>query len=114
MKITRLFTGEDQKSHFQETTLNLSDAEYGKLTDPIAVKNVFFGEIDALETDWHNPPGRQYIIMLNGAAEIEVGDGTKKIFNPGDILLAEDITGQGHMTRAASDGLKRYLTIPLS
>lgn len=45
--------------------------------------------------------------------EIETGDGTKRIFHEGDILLAEDTTGQGHITRAASEGPRKYLAIPL-
>ncbi len=32
--------------------------------------------------------------------EIETGDGTKRVLGPGDILLAEDTTGHGHISRA--------------
>lgn len=114
MKIVKLFTGEDQKSHFQEINLELFEAQYGKLTNFIPVRNIIFGEIDGHEEiSWHNPPGKHYIIMLKGAIEIEVGDGTKRIFNEGDILLAEDTTGQGHITRAKSQGSRKYLMIPL-
>jgi hypothetical protein len=46
--------------------------------------------------------------------EIEIGDGTKRIFNTGDIVLVEDTTGQGHVTRAASLGSRRYIVIPIT
>jgi quercetin dioxygenase-like cupin family protein len=46
------------------------------------------------ELTWHNTPCPQYIIMLQGAMEIEVGDGTKRIFKEGNILLAEDTSQQ--------------------
>ena len=52
--------------------------------------------------DWHNAPRRQFIIMLEGQVEIIIGDGTKRQFGPGDILLAEDTTGQGHISRAVN------------
>jgi len=91
MKFIKLFTGDDQKSHFQEMKMELFDAQYGKLTNPISVKNIIFGEVEDInEVNWHNPPCQQYIIMLKGAMEIEIGDGTKKTFNEGDILLAAD------------------------
>jgi uncharacterized cupin superfamily protein len=43
---------------------------------------------------------REYVITLDGQAEIEVGSGEKRRFGKGDVLLAEDITGKGHQTWA--------------
>lgn len=114
MKITKIYTGEDRQSHFEELDIELFDAKYGKLTAPIMTKHLIFGEVEDLQdVGWHNPPHRQFIIMLQGAMEIEISDGTKRIFNEGDILLAEDVDGQGHITRAASEGVRRYVMIPL-
>ena len=48
-----------------------------------------------------------------GAVEIEVGDGTKRILGTGDILLAEDTTGQGHISRAVAGKPRRSLFITL-
>jgi hypothetical protein len=31
--------------------------------------------------------------------DIEIGDGTVRRLGPGDILIAEDVSGQGHVTR---------------
>ena len=50
--------------------------------------------------DWHPAPRRQFVIILSGQLEIGFGDGTKKIFGPGDARLVEDITGKGHTTIA--------------
>lgn len=112
MKMIRVYSGDDQQSHFEELPLMLTDAQYGQLTSPMTVKHVIFGEIEEpKEVSWHNPPYPQYIIMLKGAMEIEVGSGAKKIFYQGDILLAEDTTGQGHITRALSDGVRQYIAI---
>jgi PPOX class probable F420-dependent enzyme len=35
---------------------------------------------------------------VSGAVDIEIGDGTVKRLGVGDILIAEDTTGQGHGT----------------
>ena len=45
-------------------------------------------------SDWHTAPRRQYVITLEGQMEVGLGDGTKRIFNSGDVLLADDLTGR--------------------
>ena len=64
--------------------------------------------------DWHCAPRRQYSISLSGMAEIEVGDGTVARIGPGDVVLAEDLTGQGHITRVVGDQPRFYAIVPLS
>ena len=49
---------------------------------------------------WDYPTRRQYLFVLAGQMEVSVKDGTTRVFNPGDVLLAEDMTGQGHLTRS--------------
>ena len=63
--------------------------------------------------DWHCAPRRQYSISLSGTAEIEVGDGTVLRVEPGDAVLAEDLTGRGHVTRVVGDRPRVYAIVPL-
>jgi len=53
------------------------------------------------------------VVNLEGEVEIEVGDGTKRILRSGDILLAEDTTGQGHISRAVAGKPRKSLFITL-
>ena len=46
-------------------------------------------------------------------AEIEVGDGTVARIGPGDVVLAEDLTGQGHITRGVGQQ-PRFAIVPLA
>jgi hypothetical protein len=62
--------------------------------------------------DFHTAPRRQFVITLSGIGEIECGDGSRRRVGPGDIMLAEDTTGQGHITREIQ-GPRRGLFIPL-
>lgn len=115
MKITRLFTGPDGESHFEDFEIALSDAgSIGALSAMVSARGVIFRYTsEEYDYRWHNAPCRQYVVMLDGAVEIEVGDGTRRIFRGGDILLVEDVTGRGHVSRAV-DGLpRRSLFIPL-
>ncbi len=49
--------------------------------------------------NFHPAPRRQFVVNLSGLVEIECGDGSKRRLGAGDILLADDTTGQGHITR---------------
>ena len=64
--------------------------------------------------DWHCAPRRQYSISLSGTAEIEVGDGKVARIGPGDVVLAEDLTGQGHITRVVGNEPRFYAIVPLT
>jgi hypothetical protein len=101
MRITRLYTGSDNQSHFDELEIQLeSRGPLGFFNEPIGVKAFFFRKVPAnYRYDWHNVVCREYVITLEGRAEIEVSSGEKRRFGKGDILLAEDISGQGHKTR---------------
>jgi quercetin dioxygenase-like cupin family protein len=112
-KIIRLYTGPDGASHFEETVMHLEckvgtgrKAESVRATG-IAVREKGPGQ----DHDWHNSPHRQFLIVLEGEVEMEVGDGSKHIFGPGDILLSEDTKGQGHITRALEGQARKAVVV---
>jgi uncharacterized cupin superfamily protein len=39
---------------------------------------------------------------VSGQMEVSVADGSVRQFQAGDVLIAEDMTGQGHLTKAVS------------
>jgi hypothetical protein len=55
----------------------------------------------------------QFVVNLSSEVEIEVNDGEKRRFGPGSILLAEDVTGKGHISRGVGNPEHRTLFIPL-
>jgi hypothetical protein len=98
MKLPRIYTGEDNQSHFEELELPMTQ-ERRATSDWLSGATAAFGESPALEPqDWHHAPRRQLVAVLSGALEIEVGDGSKRRFNTGDYFLADDLSGQGHRT----------------
>ena len=62
---------------------------------------------------WHHAPGRYPVFTLSGAVDIEIGDGTVRRLGPGDILIAEDLTGQGHATREVGPEARVSVLVPL-
>jgi hypothetical protein len=115
MPIVRLYTGSDNRSHFEELKVPLADrGKVGFLSDPVQVKNIVFRETAGdYNYDFHPAPRRQYVVNLEGAVEIEIGDGTKRVVGAGEILLAEDTTGQGHISRAVAGKPRKSLFITL-
>ena len=66
---------------------------------------------DGYVAGWHNASRRQYVIVLSGEMEIEIGDGTVRRLGPGEMVLGEDLTGQGHITRCLGDHIS--VIVPL-
>ncbi len=103
-KVTRIYTGPDGESHFEDITV-----PWSKITK---ATGIMFQEL-VKYSDWHNAPRRQFIFTLEGEAEMEIGDGTKRRFRRGDILLAEDTTGHGHLSRVVGNQPRKTITVTL-
>ena len=116
MLITRVYTGSDGKSHFEDVEIELLDkGPMGSISSLWSAKGVLFRKVSGdYDLDFHNAPRRQFVVNLTGAVEIEVGDGTKRQLGPGSILLAEDTEGQGHISRSINGEPRECLFIPLS
>lgn len=114
MKITRLYTGPDNESHFED--IEIEEKAVGHLfsSELVPAHGVMFRSAPTTHNNMYHPvPRRQFVVTLSGAAEIETGDGTVRRFGPGDVMLAEDLTGRGHITRVVSQEPRHYLFIPL-
>ena len=106
MKVTRLYTGDDGQSHFEDVEIPLENlGPIGSMSRLMDATGVLFRTTGAdYDYGWHNAPRRQFVIMLSGGrVEIEIGDGTCRRLGPGDVLLVEDTTGRGHISRAVDD-----------
>lgn len=100
MKLSRLYSGSDGQSHFEELPLSANP----KLGELQKTQGIFFREDPAGRfQDWHPAPRRQWVIIIKGELEIGLGDGSFHKFGPGDARLVEDTTGKGHTTRVGKE-----------
>ncbi|HYO08191.1 MAG TPA: hypothetical protein VER17_04405 [Tepidisphaeraceae bacterium] len=115
MTVTRVYADAAGESHFAEQQFALRDAgSIGHLSEPIPAKSVVFRRNDpGYDYDWHVAPARQFIVLLDGAIEIETSDGARRTFRGGDVLLMEDTTGKGHRTRHVEPTERRSVFIVL-
>ena len=98
IRCIRLWTGEDENSHFEEGVIDLSKGERGDiLSGNIDVVSISFRETKAGGAfEWHDAPARQFVVTLSGTLDFQTRTGAHFILHPGDILLAEDTAGTGH------------------
>ena len=111
MQIVRVFSGDDGESHFED----VSPEELQSIVGRLGQGDIQLNERDAPSfSDYHTAPRRQYVLHLLGTAEYETADSTKKQLYPGDVLVAEDLNGHGHIARGLGEGKRFILAIPLA
>lgn len=109
MLFCRLYTGADGQSHFEDLSQTEGSTHF---LSNLPVKTLVFKN-DMNRDDlhgFHNAPRRQWCITLSGSVDIGLGDGSVKTFGPGDVFLAEDVTGQGH-TAMPKDWVRAFVHI---
>lgn len=113
MIITRLYSDKNGESHFEDVDIPLKNGgDIGRLSEILPVSGMILRENPGdYNYDWHTAPEKQYIVMLEGILEVEVSDGEKRSFFPGDILLVEDIDGKGHKSRVPDGKPRKSLFI---
>jgi hypothetical protein len=104
IRCIKLWTGTDQKSHFEEGFIDL---EPGVRGDAVGGKfpliSASFHETDAdPKLGWHPDGDRQLVITLSGTLEFETPDG-RFTLRTGDILFTEDTSGAGHNWKMVGD-----------
>ncbi len=116
MAIIRLYTGADQRSHFEEIEPHFEPrGDRSEFAELVPGSGILVRRFEPNRTNpWHHAPGRYAVFSLSGAVDIEVGDGTVRRIGPGDILIAEDLTGQGHETREVGPQARVSVFVPLS
>jgi hypothetical protein len=102
---TSIYSDAHGQSHFRECEVPLEDTIIGPLIPPLgatislpAVSYYFLTFPPGMHADWHPAPKRLFHFFLTGGCEVVVSDGEVRHFKAGDIVLAEDTTGQGHTT----------------
>jgi hypothetical protein len=103
MHVTRVYSGSDGLSHAEDVETKLGAADQLGLRKSEAVKTTsanFARFPGNFFEDWHCAHARRYVITLTGRGEAEVAGGQKVPMEPGRVVLFEDMTGKGHISRA--------------
>jgi hypothetical protein len=113
--ITRLYTGPDGQTHAEEMEAKFAPAGGNDVYKLMANSGAELHRAPpGRVADWHTAPRRQYVVTISGHGEIELMGGKKIEVGPGNIELAEDLTGKGHITRTVGAEDRVTIQIPLS
>jgi hypothetical protein len=104
--VLRIWASEDGESHFEDVDLAFTQSDFVPpappvlLTTPEPASGYIIERVPAgWHGDWHTAPGRVLAVYLAGEGDMKSSDGEVRRLEPGTILLAEDTTGKGHITR---------------
>ncbi|ACC76073.1 hypothetical protein PPMP20_18560 [Paraburkholderia phymatum] len=111
MECIEIYTGGDGQSQFRQIeAFEVGPVSFKgvavSLSSPQACESVLLHEFDSdYFLGWHNPPSKQYVFVLAGVLEIDLGNSVAaQRFAAGAVFLAGDLHGKGHTTRAIEAG----------
>lgn len=119
MRFTRIIRTQDGGSAFEDGEIELEHRHVADGVPTMAVgglpsrNGVQFLRSAAFDSTAHPAPHTQWVVMLRGMIEVTVSDGSRRRFGPGDLVLAADTTGMGHITTGVGDPPFEALFIPV-
>lgn len=121
MKYTKIFADEEGETHFIDVEIEHKSVNFAPPAPPIyrssynpATRYAFCNFPSGWFGDWHPAPFKQVFFVLSGEIEVIVSDGMVKHFGPGSIVLVEDTSGKGHISKVVgtSDLLAAVVQLP--
>jgi mannose-6-phosphate isomerase-like protein (cupin superfamily) len=98
IRCVRLSTGPDGASHVEIGHLDMQPGRNADLVS--AAMATVHATVEETagggSLAWHTAPVRQLVVTLAGELLFSTRDGEQFTLRPGDVLLAEDVSGSGH------------------
>jgi len=115
MRIHNLYADASGQSHFRDIEIEWTEENRaGKFSRCLPATGIIFREVQPrYELDWHPAPRRQYIINLDAGVEITASDGESRIIAAGEVILVEDTSGKGHLSKAVAGQARRCIFVPI-
>ena len=115
MHIHNLYSDEHGESHFRDLKVDwVEEGRAGKLSRRHPASGIIFRQVPPdYDLDWHPAPRRQYIINLDAGVELTASDGECRTIGAGEIILVEDTTGRGHLSKAVDGQLRHCIFVPI-
>jgi quercetin dioxygenase-like cupin family protein len=111
LQFPTIYADEYGETHFGQTDLPERELAVGPPPNPVGR----FSDIGAVTTmscisfaagtvaPAHQAPQPYVVVVLSGEGEVVTSDGESRRFHAGELLFCNDLTGQGHVTRAITN-----------
>ena len=87
---------------------------FSKLSARLPATGIIFRETSGdYDLYWHPAPRRQYIINLDGGVQITASDGEARVIGAGEVMLVEDTTGKGHLSKSVGGKMRHSIFVPI-
>jgi hypothetical protein len=115
MRIHNLYVDANGETHFRDIEVQwVEERNFSKLSARLPATGIIFRETSAdYDLDWHPAPRRQYIINLDGGVKITVSDGESRTIGAGEVLLVEDTSGKGHLSKSVAGKMRHSIFVPI-
>ena len=115
MRVHNLYTDDQGVSHFRDIEVDwVEEGPAGKLSKRLPATVIIFRQVQpTYDLDWHNAPRRQYIINLDAGVQITASDGESRKIGAGEVILVEDTTGKGHLSKALDNKIRNCIFVPI-
>jgi hypothetical protein len=115
MRIHNLYADANGESHFRDITVDwVEEGRGGKMSKRLPASGIIFRETaGSYDLDWHPAPRRQYIINLDAGVRITASDGESRIIGAGEVILVEDTSGKGHLSKSVEAKLRHSIFVPV-
>jgi hypothetical protein len=115
VKIHRLYVDDRGETHFQDVDVQyVETTRAGRLSARQPATGIIFREVQPdYDLDWHPAPRKQYIINLDAGVQITASDGESRRIGAGEVLLVEDTSGKGHLSKAIDGKIRNCIFVTL-
>ncbi len=115
MRIHNLYVDAKGETHFRDIEVEwVEKTRGGLLSKTMPATGIIFRQVPPVYSlDWHPAPRRQYIINLDAGVEITASDGEARIIGAGEVILVEDTTGKGHLSKAVDAKLRHCIFVAI-
>src|SRR5689334_9824884 len=113
MRIHNLYVDASGETHFRDIEVEFGEATpSGRLSQRLPATGIIFRQVPPVyDLDWHPAPRRQYIINLDAGVQITASDGESRVIGAGEVLLVEDTSGKGHLSKAVGNQLRHCVYV---
>jgi hypothetical protein len=119
-RFTRIVRTEEGDSAFEEDELQLDEQRIASGLPPTLVGRMSSSAAEVLfllsatkfDSEPHPAPRRQWVVPLRGRLEVEVSNGERRRFGPGDLVFVADTTGKGHVSFSVGEPPFEVLFVP--